>query len=113
MSTVSGRGDYESFEKRTGTNVGHAPQLTAPVNPKPFLASMTGKQVVVKLKWGMEYKGFLVSTDSYMNFQVSGEVPAHQRSFILLTKPFASQLANTEEFQDGKSNGMLGEVFIR
>jgi hypothetical protein len=23
------------------------------------------------------------------------------------------QLANTEEFQDGKSNGMLGEVFIR
>ncbi|KDN38645.1 putative small nuclear ribonucleo protein F [Tilletiaria anomala UBC 951] len=62
-----------------------------PVNPKPFLASMTGKQVLVKLKWGMEYKGFLVSTDSYMNFQ----------------------LANTEEFQDGKSNGMLGEVFIR
>ena len=23
------------------------------------------------------------------------------------------QLANTEEFQDGKSNGALGEVFIR
>lgn len=32
------------------------PQL-APLNPKPFLTSLTGKQVMVKLKWGMEYKG--------------------------------------------------------
>lgn len=62
-----------------------------PVNPKPFLQLQTGKPVLVRLKWGMEYKGFLVSTDSYMNLQ----------------------LANTEEFQEGKSNGMLGEVFIR
>lgn len=62
-----------------------------PVNPKPFLQMQTGKQVVVRLKWGMEYKGFLVSTDNYMNLQ----------------------LANTEEFENGKSNGMLGEVFIR
>jgi small nuclear ribonucleoprotein (snRNP)-like protein len=28
-----------------------------PVNPKPFLAELTGQEVVVKLKWGMEYKG--------------------------------------------------------
>ncbi len=27
-----------------------------PVNPKPFLNSLTGKSVMVKLKWGMEYK---------------------------------------------------------
>src|SRR4051794_10521581 len=27
------------------------------VNPKPFLLELTGKTVVVKLKWGMEYKG--------------------------------------------------------
>jgi small nuclear ribonucleoprotein (snRNP)-like protein len=27
------------------------------VNPKPFLASLTGKPVIVRLKWGMEYKG--------------------------------------------------------
>ena len=27
------------------------------VNPKPFLMDLIGKQVVVKLKWGMEYKG--------------------------------------------------------
>ena len=68
-----------------------ADQQFQPLNPKPFLQQQTGKPVLVRLKWGMEYKGFLVSTDSYMNLQ----------------------LANTEEFVDGKSNGMLGEVFIR
>lgn len=62
-----------------------------PVNPKPFLQQQIGKMVLIRLKWGLEYKGFLVSTDNYMNFQ----------------------LANTEEIQDGKSNGTLGEVFIR
>lgn len=62
-----------------------------PVNPKPFLNDLTGKQVIVKLKWGMEYKGYLVSVDSYMNLQ----------------------LANTEEYVDGQSVGMLGEVLIR
>jgi small nuclear ribonucleoprotein F len=41
-----------------------------PVNPKPFLAGQSGKPVLVRLKWGMEYKGYLVSTDSYMNIQV-------------------------------------------
>ena len=32
---------------------------TVPVNPKPFLNNLTGKPVIVKLKWGMEYKGNL------------------------------------------------------
>ncbi|GAA5835525.1 hypothetical protein JCM3766R1_006439 [Sporobolomyces carnicolor] len=62
-----------------------------PVNPKPFLADLTGKQVFVQLKWGMTYKGYMVSTDNYMNVQ----------------------LANTEEYQEGESVGSLGEVFIR
>ncbi|PKB99424.1 putative membrane-associated protein [Rhizophagus irregularis] len=62
-----------------------------PVNPKPFIQELTGKPVMVRLKWGMEYKGFLVSVDSYMNLQ----------------------LANTEEFVDGQSTGALGEVLIR
>ncbi len=31
---------------------------------------LIGKQVCAKLKWGMEYRGFLVSTDAYMNLQV-------------------------------------------
>ncbi|BBG92859.1 small nuclear ribonucleoprotein F [Prunus dulcis] len=64
---------------------------TIPVNPKPFLNNLTGKTVIVKLKWGMEYKGFLVSVDSYMNLQ----------------------LANTEEYIDGQSTGNLGEILIR
>ncbi|KAJ3191187.1 hypothetical protein HK101_007999 [Irineochytrium annulatum] len=62
-----------------------------PVNPKPFLNSLTGKPVMLKLKWGQEYKGFLVSVDSYMNVQ----------------------LANTEEYIDGTSTGALGEVLVR
>ncbi|CAD5117496.1 DgyrCDS6265 [Dimorphilus gyrociliatus] len=62
-----------------------------PVNPKPFLNNLTGKPVIVKLKWGMEYKGFLVAVDGYMNLQ----------------------LDNTEEYIDGALSGNLGEVLIR
>ena len=62
-----------------------------PVNPKPFLNELSGKAIIVKLKWGMEYKGFLVSVDSYMNLQ----------------------LASTEEWIKGKFAGNLGEVLIR
>jgi small nuclear ribonucleoprotein F len=62
-----------------------------PVNPKPFLVELIGKVVCVKLKWGMEYKGYLVSIDSYMNLQ----------------------LASTEEWIHNKLAGNLGEVFIR
>lgn len=47
---------------------------TMPLNPKPFLNGLTGKPVMVKLKWGMEYKGYLVSVDGYMNLQVSSLV---------------------------------------
>ena len=35
------------------------------------MQELTGKAVYVRLKWGLEYKGFLVSTDGYMNLQVS------------------------------------------
>ncbi len=46
----------------------------------------------MRLKWGQtEYKGRLVSVDSYMNIQLS----------------------NTEEFIDLKSTGSLGQVLIR
>ncbi|RZC34158.1 LSM domain containing protein [Asbolus verrucosus] len=62
-----------------------------PINPKPFLNSLTGKAVMVKLKWGHEYKGYLVSVDGYMNLQ----------------------LANTEEYIEGNMTGNLGEVLIR
>jgi small nuclear ribonucleoprotein F len=62
-----------------------------PVNPKPFLLELTGKSVCVRLKWGMEYRGFLLSVDSYMNLQ----------------------LASAEEWIGGKFAGNLGEVLIR
>uniref|UniRef100_A0A915PZP1 Sm protein F n=1 Tax=Setaria digitata TaxID=48799 RepID=A0A915PZP1_9BILA len=57
-----------------------------PVNPKPFLNGLTGKPVVCKLKWG-----YLVSVDGYMNLQ----------------------LANAEEYIDGRHTGDVGEVLIR
>uniref|UniRef100_A0A8C6QMZ4 Sm protein F n=1 Tax=Nannospalax galili TaxID=1026970 RepID=A0A8C6QMZ4_NANGA len=55
------------------------------------LVQAWGKPVMVKLKWGMEYKGNLMSVDGYMN----------------------TQLANTEEYTDGALPGHLGEVLIR
>eukprot|EP00541_Cyclophora_tenuis_P002558 CAMPEP_0116551130 /NCGR_PEP_ID=MMETSP0397-20121206/5798_1 /TAXON_ID=216820 /ORGANISM="Cyclophora tenuis, Strain ECT3854" /LENGTH=98 /DNA_ID=CAMNT_0004076011 /DNA_START=1131 /DNA_END=1427 /DNA_ORIENTATION=- len=61
------------------------------VNPKPFLADLTGKIVRVKLKWGMEYQGTLNSSDSYMNLHMQ----------------------RTEEFVDGQFAGFLGDVLIR
>jgi len=66
--------------------------MATPINPRPFLQALIDKQVLVRLKWGTtEYKGTLVSVDSYMNLQMSG----------------------TEEFVDGKSTGSLGQVLIR
>ncbi|KAI9477551.1 putative small nuclear ribonucleoprotein F [Coemansia mojavensis] len=63
-----------------------------PVNPMPFLQAQVGAPTVVRLKWGQEYKGILVSVDQYMNIQ----------------------LANAEEFENGNSNGVLqGELLIR
>ena len=60
-------------------------------NPRPFLEELAGKMVFVKLKWGLEYKGYLLSSDAYMNLQ----------------------LEQCEEFIDGEAHGNLGEVLIR
>jgi small nuclear ribonucleoprotein F len=63
-----------------------------PLNPKPFLFGLTGKPVVVRLKWhGAEYRGVLVSVDSYMNLQLRG----------------------CEEYFNGESAGVLGDVLVR
>ena len=56
-----------------------------------MLMDLTGKPVLVKLKWGQEYKGYLMSFDSYMNLQ----------------------LGNTEEYENGEFMAELGEVLIR
>jgi small nuclear ribonucleoprotein F len=62
------------------------------VNPKPFLAGLVGLPVAVRLKWGMEYRGYLMSVDSYMNIQ----------------------LGNAEEWVDGMMAAKLGaEILIR
>jgi len=51
-----------------------------------------GSDIVVRLKWGeTEYRGRLVSVDSYMNVQLS----------------------ECEEYIDGKNKGTLGQVLIR
>ncbi len=57
-------------------------QLTT---PKPFLTDLTGKDVIVKLKWGMEYKGQLKSVDAYMNLQVNLLALIISALFIFLT----------------------------
>ena len=38
--------------------------------PIPFLYELIGKSIIVRLKWGIEYKGVLVSFDKYMNLQL-------------------------------------------
>ncbi|KAG9515085.1 hypothetical protein KCU61_g5809, partial [Aureobasidium melanogenum] len=62
-----------------------------PLNPRPMLQSLVNDEVRIRLKWGQEYTGLLVSVDSYMNIQLS----------------------NAEEWIDGKSGGSLGQVLIR
>ena len=61
------------------------------MSPKPFLNGLTGKLILVMLKWGLEYKGTLKSIDPYMNLQV----------------------LNTEEWVEESFRGNPGEVFIR
>ncbi|KAJ4261409.1 hypothetical protein ACHAPJ_004571 [Fusarium lateritium] len=64
----------------------------APINPRPMLQKLVSREVLVRLKWGeVEYKGTLVSIDSYMNLQLSG----------------------TEEYIADKPTGSLGQVLIR
>lgn len=52
-------------------------------HPAPFLSGLIDKPIVVRLKWGMEYVGVLVSFDQRMNLQlkdaqefVNGEMQA-------------------------------------
>ena len=60
-----------------------------PVNPKPFLQDLVGKNVIVKLKWGQEYKGLLAAIDEYMNVQLARyEVNCHTHTHThLLPSP--------------------------
>ena len=77
------------------------------VNPKPFLNDLTGKDVIVKLKWGMEYEGKLLSVDSYMNVQVRFRRPPARAAARARRAPPA-QLGDTKEYIDGEMAGELG-----
>ena len=58
-------------------------QLETPI---PFLESLMGKYVFVKLKWGWELKGILQARDAYMNLL----------------------LLHAEEYINGEGKGELG-----
>ncbi|KAF2162635.1 hypothetical protein M409DRAFT_26877 [Zasmidium cellare ATCC 36951] len=62
-----------------------------PLNPRPMLQSLVDNDVTIRIKWGQEYTGRLVSVDSYMNLQLSG----------------------AEEWREGENLGGLGQVLIR
>ncbi|KAM3424229.1 hypothetical protein BST61_g11230 [Cercospora zeina] len=63
-----------------------------PLNPRPMLQGLVNKDVIVRIKWGQEYTGRLVSVDSYMNIQLSGA---------------------EEKSANGQDHGVLGQVLIR
>ncbi|KAI5956402.1 hypothetical protein KGF54_000877 [Candida jiufengensis] len=67
-----------------------------PLNPKPFIKSLIGKQVIVRLKWNKtEYKGILMSTDNYLNLQLDNTYE------IIYEK------------DDNKREELIGSIFIR
>ncbi|KAJ9660661.1 hypothetical protein H2198_002403 [Neophaeococcomyces mojaviensis] len=83
-------GEWFDYDEKAGDE--DERKSFTPVNPRPLLQSLINEEVVVRLKWGQtEYKGVLVSIDSYMNIQLHG----------------------TEEYIDRKHTGTLGQVLIR
>jgi len=61
------------------------------LNPKPFLTKLVGQDTLVKLKWGLEYRGKLKTFDDYMNLE----------------------LQDSSEYVHGEFKQKLGSIFIR
>ncbi|EEH54495.1 uncharacterized protein MICPUCDRAFT_19555 [Micromonas pusilla CCMP1545] len=59
--------------------------------PADFLKSIKGKQVVVKLNSGVDYRGVLACLDGYMNIAME----------------------ETEEYVNGQLKNKYGDAFIR
>jgi len=61
------------------------------ITPPKFLKNLYGKKTLVKLKWGAQYVGVLVSSDVFMNLQ----------------------LTQCYEYFGQEMQGHIGEVLIR
>ncbi|KAG0684651.1 hypothetical protein C6P42_000046 [Pichia californica] len=73
-----------------------------PINPKPYLNSLIGLKVVVKLKFsGTEYHGTLLTVDNYMNLLLDKDV--------IELEPKAAG----EEVDLGEGTHLDNELFIR
>lgn len=112
------------------------------IHPKPFLASLTGKPVIVKLKWGLEYRGALstrplpplrlfaqsatstppppptlhaIHSSNITNFLLVYLRSSAPRSGHLTSVDnyMNLQLENSEEWIDGAMADKLGEILIR
>ncbi len=55
------------------------------------MENLKGKSVIVKLKWGHEYKGTLLNYDDYFNIQMK----------------------NVEEWMNDQLKGSISEILIR
>lgn len=95
------------------------------VNPKPFLLDLVGKPVVVRLKWGMEYKGSVPRKHLSILLFRRGS-PYSDRIIVLrfrlchtgiltsIDNYMNVELRSAEEWIDGALAGKLGdEVLIR
>ncbi|ORX48532.1 U6 snRNA-associated Sm-like protein LSm6 [Hesseltinella vesiculosa] len=60
-------------------------------SPTDFLNTVLGRNVIVRLNSGIDYKGVLACLDGYMNIA----------------------LENTEEYVDGQLKNSYGDTFIR
>lgn len=65
--------------------------MTKYLHPAPFLSSMIDHEIVVRLKWGMEYVGTLVSFDTRMNIH----------------------LKDCQEWSKGNLEANIGDLLIR
>ena len=61
------------------------------MHPAPFLSSLIDKQIVTRLKWGMEYVGTLVAFDQRMNIQ----------------------LKDAQEYENGEMTANIGTLCLR
>jgi hypothetical protein len=90
-------------------SIGNLNHRNAINGSKPFLQDLTGKECVVKLKWGMEYKGYLVSVDNYMNLQVEflSMIPCFFFFFYLLKSVYVLICPNQYVFGHARTTKKL------